>query len=241
MLNPDAPIPLYRQLADFLRAQIRSGDYPPGSRIPSEHALAAEYSIGRPTVRQATEVLINERLLVRKRGAGTFVRSAPSNVDLFSLAGTLSSFHNKGIPLTTHMLTRTVLKNAPADPENPFSGTSAYFLARVGRVDGEPALIENIYLQAALFKGIERFDLTGQSLSQIVHEHFFMRPIGGTQNFRIGHLDKTYADHLAVQPETPILIVKRYLHFKQAQNAVYAELYCRTDQFIFSQQLGGRE
>ena len=50
MLNPNAPIPLYRQLADLLAAQIRTGDPAPGRRIPSEHQLAATHGIGRPTV-----------------------------------------------------------------------------------------------------------------------------------------------------------------------------------------------
>jgi len=33
--------------------------------------------------------------------------------------------------------------------------------------------------------------------------------------------------------------VKRFLHFPQAQNAVFSELYCRTEQFVFSQTIGG--
>jgi GntR family transcriptional regulator len=73
MLNHQSPIPLYHQLAQLLIDKIRSGEYPVGSRIPSEHKLAAAFGIGRPTARQATDVLVRKRILVRKRGAGTFV------------------------------------------------------------------------------------------------------------------------------------------------------------------------
>ena len=60
MLNPDSPVPLYHQLAEVLLDKIRAGDYPAGSRIPSEHQLAATYGIGRPTARQAVDQVESE-------------------------------------------------------------------------------------------------------------------------------------------------------------------------------------
>ncbi|MBW2180744.1 MAG: GntR family transcriptional regulator, partial [Deltaproteobacteria bacterium] len=65
MLNSKSPIPLYRQLADILLAKIRSGEYTSGSRIPSENSLSTSYGIGRPTARQATDLLVSKRILVR--------------------------------------------------------------------------------------------------------------------------------------------------------------------------------
>ena len=60
MLNHQSPLPLYRQLADLLAAKMRSGEYRPGDRIPSEHDLADTYGIGRPTARQAVDVLVRK-------------------------------------------------------------------------------------------------------------------------------------------------------------------------------------
>ena len=121
MLNSRSPIPLYHQLADIILAKIRSGEYPPGSRIPSENSLASRYSIGRPTARQATDLLVRKRILIRRRGSGTFVCEKQKEVDLFSLAGTISSFHKKGISITTRILHKTRLKLIEDDPENPFA------------------------------------------------------------------------------------------------------------------------
>jgi len=239
MLNPESPIPLYRQLADILLAAIREGEYPPGSRVPSENSLAIRYGIGRPTARQATELLVRRGILVRRRGSGTFVGKEQKEVDLFSLAGTISSFHRKGIPMTTRILQKTRLKTVGNDSENPFAGQKAYFLSRLSLVEEIPVLIEDIYLNATLFAGIERFDLSGRSLSQIVAEHYYIRPTGGKQNFRIGYLTGKKGLKLVVSPETPILAVKRFLHFAQGQNAIYSELFCRTDRFVFSQTIGG--
>ena len=239
MLNSQSPIPLYHQLADILLAKIRSGEYAPDSKIPSEHKLAADYNIGRPTARQATELLVRKRILIRKRGSGTFVRIKEKEVDLFSLAGTISSFHKRGIPVNTGMLQKALLQTLGDDPENPFANQKAYFLSRLSLVEKLPVLIEDIYLHATLFSGIDRFDLAGRSLSQIVAEHYYMRPISGKQNFRIGYLSGKKALNLDITPETPILTVKRFLHFEQAKSAIYAELYCRTDRFVYSQTLGG--
>ena len=239
MLNTQSPIPLYHQLADIIIARIRSGEYPPGSRIPSEHSLAASYSIGRPTARQATDLLVRKRILIRRRGSGTFVRKKQKEVDLFSLAGTISSFHKKGISVETHIQESTRLVTVGDDPENPFSNKKAYFLSRLSRVEGRPVLIEDIYLHPTLFSGIDRIDLSGQSLSKIVDEHYYMKPTRGKQNFRIGYLTGNKARDLQVSKDTPILTVKRFLHFTQAKNAIYSELFCRTDQFIFSQTIGG--
>jgi GntR family transcriptional regulator len=238
MLNSKSPIPLYRQLADILLNKIRSGEYLSGSKIPSENSLSTSYGIGRPTARQATELLVRKRILVRKRGSGTFVCKDQKEVDLFSLAGTLSSFHKRGISVCTHILQKITLKSIGDDPANPFANKKAYFFSRLSRVQNVPILIEDIYLHETLFANIDRIDLSGRSLSQIVDENYYMQPIGGKQNFRIGYLTGKKAESLHVAPDTPILTVKRFLHFEQAKNVIYSELYCRTDQFVFSQELG---
>jgi GntR family transcriptional regulator len=239
MLNPQSPIPLYHQLADILMAGIRSGEYPPGSRIPSEPQLVKDYGIGRPTVRQAIDLLVRKRLLSRRRGSGTYVRTEEQEIDLFSLAGTTSAFHKKGIVVEVQLLDKTRRIKVPADTENPFAGGVAFFLSRLNRVDGAPVLLEEIYLHPVLFKGIEMIDLAGQSLSQVVESTFYMRPVGGRQTFRIGRLDAKKAAFMDVKTRTPVLVVQRFLNFKQAANAVFSILTCNTETFVFSQQLGG--
>lgn len=239
MLNTQSPIPLYHQLADILMEGIRSGDYPPGARIPSEPQLAKDYGIGRPTVRQAIDVLVRQRLLVRRRGSGTYVRTEEQEIDLFSLAGTSSAFHKQGIAVDVHLLQKTKRIKVPADAENPFAGGAAFFMSRLNRVDGAPVLLEAIYLHPVLFKGIERMDLAGRSLSQVVESSFYMRPVGGRQTFRIGCLDAKQAALMEVKADMPVLEVHRFLNFKQAKNAVFSILYCNTEPFVFSQQIGG--
>lgn len=240
MLNAQSPVPLYYQLADILMNKIRSGEYPPGARIPSEHQLAATYGIGRPTARQATDLLVRKRILMRRRGSGTYVRPAAKEVNLFSLAGTTSAFHQEGISVTTTLLDGPRLATVPAeDAANPFAGAPAYFISRLRTVEDCPVLIEDIYLDSTVFRDIDRLDLRQQSLSRIVEEQYFLRPTGGKQQFRIEYVHNDRARALQVGTDAPILLVNRYIHFSDLENAVYAAMYCRTDQFVFSQTIGG--
>ncbi len=239
MLNPNSPVPLYRQLADTLQRKIREGQYKPGDRIPSEHELVSIYGIGRPTIRQALELLVRKRFLTKKRGAGTFVRNPGEEVDLFSLGGTISSFHRKGLSVRTKIPERVRLITVNEDPENPFAGKKAFFFSRLSIVEKNPVLIEDIYLDPNLFPDIDEIGLKNRSLSEIAQDRYYLRPYSGKQNFRIGYINGRKGLLLKVNSTTPVLLVKRFIHFPQAENGVFSELFCRTEQFVFSQKIGG--
>jgi GntR family transcriptional regulator len=241
LLNPESPIPLYRQLADLLMARIRKGEYPSGSKIPSEHQLAAVYKLGRPTIRQAIESLVRKGMLVRRRGSGTYVREPRQEVDLFSLDGTSASFRKKGVTVETRLLAPVALATVGGNEDNPFAGGPAYHVGRLTLAGGDPVLLEKIYLHAEMFSGIEQIDLQGCSLSAVAEERFFLRPIGGRQSFRIGYAENDDARLLGVSAQTPLLAVSRWLDFRPARSGVFSRLWCRTERFVFSQNIGGAE
>jgi GntR family transcriptional regulator len=72
-LDHDGPVPVYRQLAAILRERIRSGEIPPGRRIPSKKTLTQEYGISGKTVDSATRLLKDEGLIRNSSGLGLFV------------------------------------------------------------------------------------------------------------------------------------------------------------------------
>lgn len=239
MLNTQSPLPLYHQLAEILTQGIRTGLYPPGSKIPPETGLARTYGIGRPTARQAIEVLVRKGMVERRRGSGTYVKEPGEEIDLFSLAGTSSAFQRQGVPMRTRILEAIQLKEILNDGDNPFGGSQAFFYSRLTLAKSEPVLIEDIYLHPELFAGIESMDLSGKSLSQLISETFYMKPVNGRQNFSIATLSGIRARTLGIGRERHVLNVKRYLNFPQADNAIYSEFFCRTDRFVFSQTIGG--
>ena len=238
-LNPGSPLPLYHQLADWLLARIRSGEYPPGSRIPSEPALARRFGIGRPTVRQATDLLVRRRCLERRRGSGTWVIAPPERVDLFSLAGTLASFERAEVAVRTALLKRPRRVHVEPDPENPFAGREAWFVSRVSRAAGQPVLLEDIHLDPERFPDLDRHSLATRSLSRLVDEQYHLRPTSAEQTFRVVRAGARRAGPLDCASSQPLLLVKRTLHFPGTPAAIFAELACRTDRFVFCQTLAG--
>jgi GntR family transcriptional regulator len=68
------PVPMWQQVADHVRAQILDGTYAPGQPLPSEEALAAEFGVSRPTIREGIKTLVAEGLVEVARPRGTIVR-----------------------------------------------------------------------------------------------------------------------------------------------------------------------
>src|SRR5882724_725981 len=73
--------PKYAQVITALQQRIESGEYPPGSLLPSEHQLSAEYGTARPTVVRALRVLRQEGWIDTQQGKGSFVRGRPALED----------------------------------------------------------------------------------------------------------------------------------------------------------------
>jgi GntR family transcriptional regulator len=76
MIDPDGPVPLYRQLADMLREQIESGELPPDRPIPSVARLQQEHGLARGTVLHAVRTLVADGLCYVVPGKGIYVKPA---------------------------------------------------------------------------------------------------------------------------------------------------------------------
>jgi GntR family transcriptional regulator len=238
MLNPAAPLPLYQQLAELLSREIADGSLGPGARLPSELELARRHDIGRPTVRQATELLVQRGLLERRRGSGTFVREAARQVDLFSLGGTLSSFREGGLDSVTRLLGKLTERQVGTDPDNPFSERRALLLTRLSSVAEKPVLLERIFFDPEVFVGLGELPLSGASLSRIVEERYYLKATHAEQSFRVALPPEDVREALGISARSALLLVKRALFFPRAPRAIFSELYCRTGELVFSQTIG---
>lgn len=240
VLNPASPLPLYHQLADRLCQAITSGDWQPGDKLPSEQDLSKAYGIGRPTVRQATDILIRRGLAERRRGSGTFVKSSPAAVDLFTMSGTISSFRSSGHTLRTELLRpvqRVVVDSD--DSDNPFCGLETYYLQRLGRLDTTPVLMEDIWLDPKVFPRLEQTPIANAPLSDLVRQIYHLEPTDGEQSFHVVKGTDALRRSLQLSARECLLQIQRSLNFPNAKSALYSRLYCCTDRVAFSQRLGG--
>lgn len=237
MLNPASPLPLYHQLAALLSERIASGELSVGERLPSEPELSRVHGIGRPTVRQATELLVQRGLLERRRGSGTYVRKAEQRVDLFSLAGTLSSFQKGGVEIESKLVRKVAKRHIPADSENPFSERDAYHFVRLSSIKSRPVLCEELFLDPVVFPDLPLVPLSGVSLAQVVQDRYYLKPSHAEQSFRVAKAPPSVCKLLGLSPNEAVLLVKRTLFFPHAERAIFSEMYCCTDDLVFSQTL----
>lgn len=174
-LNINSPIPLYRQLAVLLRENIDSGYIGVREKIPSENELARQHGIGRPTVRQATDLLVREGVLQRRRGAGTFVLPTTRRVDLFSLAGTSAALRELSQSVHIELLSPQKQVVGPANLPPNLTNQPVFEVRRLSRIDNEPVLLEVLYLDAEIFTGLERINLNDASLSKLPANIIFLK------------------------------------------------------------------
>ena len=73
-IDPTGPVPPYKQIAAIIRTRITSGEYPKGTRIPTESEIVETWEVARTTARRAIALLRDEGLVDTVPQRGTYVR-----------------------------------------------------------------------------------------------------------------------------------------------------------------------
>lgn len=145
--------PLYAQISDALRERIVKGEWAIGSQIPTLPELAQEFGVGLITVRQAVQVLKNEKLVVPEQGRGTFVRNKPQmhpkmQVET-SLAG-LADLYRELAPRVTPLDEGQAMPRLEAGDGRP--APSYRCLRRVHASERQATSVITAYLDERIFK-----------------------------------------------------------------------------------------
>src|SRR5690606_36647664 len=103
-VSKNSPIPLYYQLKEILQEMIDNEELKPGDALPSERELCEILGISRMTVRKAVMDLVNEGIVYREQGKGTFVAKPKSKHLLNKLQGFTEEMEEKGLKVKTQIL-----------------------------------------------------------------------------------------------------------------------------------------
>lgn len=160
-LDRTGPLPLYFQVARRIETAIESGILPAGTKLENELKLADDLKLSRPTIRRAIQELVNDGLLVRRRGIGTQVvhGKITRQVELSSLFDDLSRDHRRP---TTNLLTHehVVPSGDVMEALDLSSPEPILHIRRLRLAQGDPlALLEN-------FLPAESSDITAEQLKQ---------------------------------------------------------------------------
>ncbi|MBI4562665.1 MAG: GntR family transcriptional regulator [Candidatus Rokubacteria bacterium] len=165
-------IPRYLQIAEVLRARIRAGAWTAGGRIPSEHALCAEFRVSRPTVRQALDLLVQEGVVSREQGRGTFASPMGALPQKFRVIGSVEDMLALGEETWFKALTRDVIP-APAEVARALHLGPGDLVVRVTGVrhtDATPFQHVTAYLPEPVGRAILDEDLTKTSVIGTVEQ-----------------------------------------------------------------------
>lgn len=209
-LQRDSSVPLYAQLETIVREKIASGEWQPNHRIPSENELNKIYGLSRMTARGVLTTLVNDGVLFRVPGKGTYV--APPKINTVSPAyvGVREQLEAMGYQTSTELVgmgveavpdtVRSQLQLGPDDP--------VYAIHRVRSVQGEPISSHHSYVPASLAPGLETLDVVNEQLCVVLESSFSLRMRNVREQLEAIPATGEEAKRLRVRAGSPLLLLE---------------------------------
>lgn len=226
--------PLYLQLARNLRDQIASGGIDPGSALPSERDLSEMTGMSRVTVRKGLDQLIDEGLLFRKQGSGTFVTrriEAPNSA--------LSSFSDDARSRGENPGVIWMIKTyaSPTEEEAAALGIApSAKVVRLGRIrlsGNEPLAIEHAVVSAEFLPDLDRVEDSLYAALELNNA----RPVSGKQKIRASLATPTEAGMLCIEEKAEILRIERLTRLADGRAVEFTRSAYRGDRYDFVSDL----
>ena len=147
-LDRFSSVPLYQQLSDILTGKIEDGTLKPGDQLPSEYELRGKFEVSRHVVRQTLNTLSRQGIIFTEHGRGSYV--ARKRID--KPLGVLQSYHDSMRKSGLDPEVKILRKDLVVPPEQVASqlrlhkGEQAFYLERVGYLDGSPVSFLEAYI-----------------------------------------------------------------------------------------------
>ena len=204
--------PLYQQIKGLLTRSLGMGEWKAGEALPAEPELALRFKVSQGTVRKALDVLTAEGLLVRRQGKGTFVAThAEAQVQYRFLR--LMPDQGPREAMQRRFLDFRRLR-APADIARALdlkAGDSVLQLRRLLLSGATPVVLDDIWLNARLFKGLtaERLQAYRGPMYGLFESEFGVQMIRAEEKIRAVAAGEAEAALLGVAASSPLLLVER--------------------------------
>lgn len=231
-LDRDASIPLYLQLASLLRGRIERGEWQPGQKIPSENELNRLYGVSRMTARQVLAQLVNEDLLFRVQGKGTFVAHPKISTRSPAYKGIREQLEGMGYAVATKVLVNDVV---PADERvahalQILAGEPVHEIRRVRLIaDGEPISLHVSYVPERLAPVIAVDDLVNRQLCVVLEEDHGLRMSKISESLESTLPNAQEAKALKIRRTTPLLLLTHEIADPSARLFEFSRILFRGD------------
>ncbi|MGL5244883.1 MAG: GntR family transcriptional regulator [Sarcina sp.] len=236
MIDKNSPIPVYYQLKEDIKNKISLGVWKVGQCIDSERELSDHYSVSRMTVRQALGELVQEGLLIREKGKGTFVcepKVRQKNMMSFS-----ELVNKTGRSLKTKVVNFQVI-DTPEELIEIFSETKLYRINRLRYVDEEVVANEEVYIPCEYCGYLNKSQLEA-SLFKLLEERGYA--IDSCESSLVAIImTEEYRNLFEINEQVPLL-KSHNINFNSEGKVVYVEdaIY-RSDKYILEINISQRE
>ncbi|MCC6957211.1 MAG: GntR family transcriptional regulator [Anaerolineales bacterium] len=232
ILNKSEGIPLYIQIRRTLREEINGQMLVPGQKLPSEDELAARFGVSRMTVRQGIADLIDEGLLYRRHGVGTFVALPHLERDHTRLTSFLESARQEGLEVAVHVLAAEVLpaKRKVALELKLEEGELVIRVKTLRFISGVPVTVHDAYIPYRQFPQLLQDDLQNRHLWDI-YESYGFRVKRAVQRLEAREADEECAALLEVEEGFPILYKERTVYLDNGTPVEFTYCYNRGDRY----------
>jgi len=206
--------PLYVQIQEFLAEQILAGELSPESRIPSERELSQELGVSRMTVRRAITELVNEGLIERRHGAGTFVAKPKVTYDAFELISYAQALQSRGLVVSCQLLEFSEIPASKRLGERlqVEIGQALYRVVLLYLANRTPVVLVRTFLPCERCQELLEYNLEKTSIYDIVTEGLQMRIQSVDQSIEAVIASESAARQLRVDDGFPLLMITRTVY-----------------------------
>ncbi len=211
-LSSDERLPLYQRLRDQLAEQIANNRWRPGEAIPTEAALSAEYCLSTGTVRKAIDMLVNDNILERQQGRGTFIRRPQFQSSLFRFFRFQTVAGERQVPESRVLSIEPVTApSAVSQALGLVADAPVIRMVRLRLLDGRPVLAEEIWLPRIQFQGLLDIDINARGpLLYPIYEDFCGQVVAyAEESLTAEAVSDVHARLLQVPVGSPVVVIER--------------------------------
>ncbi len=205
------PTPYYHQIAAILRGKMTGGELRVGDRLPSEGKLCSDFGVSRATVRQAIQSLVQENMLVREQGRGTFVSSVGGKVADLKMTCLLEDLIALGLPARSAISEVGIVSAGPAVAEalQATPGQPVFSFQRVLKVDKLAFSVKKFFLPEWMGERLTCDDLLQETLLERISVKCGIEVVEADQVIEAVLADAAQGELLDVTAGAPLLSVTR--------------------------------
>lgn len=236
-----AKIPAYKQMYTSLKKDIKDGKYKPGTFLPTEAEMEAEYGVSRTTVRKAISLLANEGYLSVTQGRGTEVRDISTSQRLNKITSITATLKQRGYKVTTQGFAVEKI-TAPDYVREQLAlkeGEQTWHIQRVQSADGKPICIIENYLAASQLPDFSLTESECISLYTYLENNCGIILKDAVERITAVSASFTQSQILRVPVNTPLLHSKRITCTEQGA-LEYSSLYVIAERYEYQIYQSGR-